>query len=90
MTGEYPENHLNIRVDENGNVSYEQDSLFAKYYFQPPENPLEARLEELREKLDHMLALEPANLYGESHEDWELRVADLEDEIADLESQLEH
>lgn len=85
---EYPENHLNIRVDENGNVSYEQDPLFAKYYFQPPENPLEEKLDELKERLDDLLIDEPANLYGESHDEWELRVADLEDEIAELESRL--
>lgn len=86
---EYPENHLNIRVDENGNVSYEQDPLFAKYYFQAPENPDQARLEELRERLDDLLITEPLNPYGEAHDDWELRVADLEDEIEDLESRLE-
>ena len=85
---EYPENHLNIRVDENGNVSYEQDPLFAKYYFQPPENPDQARLEELRERLDDLLIAEPLNPYGESHDEWELRVADIEDEIADLESRM--
>ena len=85
---EYPENHLNIRIDENGKVTYEQDPLFAKYYFQPPENPAEARLEELRERLDDLLIREPVNLYSEAHDDWELRRAELEDEIADLESEL--
>ena len=29
------------------------------------------------------------NPYGEAHDDWELRVADLEDEIEDLESRRE-
>ena len=86
--GEYPENHLNIRVDENGNVSYEQDPLFAKYYFQPPANPLEAKLAEMKERLDDLLIDEPVNPYGDAHDYWELNVAELEDEIADIESRL--
>ena len=82
----YPENRLNIRVDEQGRVSFEQDPAFAAAYFAPPAAPAQQRLQELRERLEDLRAWEPEYLYGDAHDDWELAIADLEDEIADLEA----
>ena len=89
----YPENRLNIRIDQQGRVTYEQDPAFAQAYFRPAATPEEARLEEklekLRDRLDDLLIDEPLNLYGEAHDRWELRRADLEDKIEELEEELE-
>ena len=41
----YPENRLDIRVDENGNVTFEQNAEFVKYYA-PTREELEEELEE--------------------------------------------
>ena len=84
--GSYPENRLNIRVDAQGNISYEQDPAFAKYYFQQTQSPEEARLEALREELEDLEIDEPVDLYSEAHDEWELRRAELEDEIEELEN----
>ena len=41
----YPQNRLDIRIDENGNVTYEQNPEFAKYYA-PTRAEKEEELEE--------------------------------------------
>lgn len=85
----YPENRLNIRVDEQGNISYEQDPSFAAAYFDPQrKNPLALKLEALQEQLDEWIAAEPLDLYGDAHDDWELRRSELEDEIEELEQEI--
>ena len=43
----YPENRLDIRVDKQGNVSYRQNPVFAKYYA-PTREEMEQELEELK------------------------------------------
>ena len=85
----YPQNRLNIRIDEKGNVSYEQDPEFAKYYA-PTREEKEAELEELRERLELLEIDEPEDLYSDEHDDWEDERELLEDEISDLEEEIEH
>ena len=83
---QYPENRLNIRMDEEGHITYEQDPVFAKYYDDSSApSPQDSALEALRERLDEWIAAEPLDLYGDAHDEWELRRADLEDEIEELE-----
>ncbi len=83
---QYPENRLNIRMDEEGRITYEQDPAFAKYYNDSDvPSPQNSALEALRERLDEWIAAEPLDLYGDAHDEWELRRADLEDEIEELE-----
>lgn len=85
----YPENRLNIRVDERGNISYEQDPSFAAAYYQlSRKKPSELKLEALQEKLDDWIAAEPLDLYSDAHDDWELRRSELEDEIEELEQEI--
>ena len=47
---EYPENRLNIMIDENGNVSYRQDPAFLKYST-PALEELEEELQDLEYQL---------------------------------------
>ena len=84
----YPENRLDIRVDEQGNVTYEQNALFAKYYA-PTREEKETELEELRERLELLEIDEPADLYSDEHDDWEEERRDLEEEIDELEEEIE-
>ena len=84
----YPENRLIIRVDEQGNTTYEQDPEFAKYYA-PTREEKEEELEELRDRLELLEIDEPADLYSDEHDDWEEERNDLEDQIADLEAEIE-
>ena len=83
----YPENRLDIRVDENGSVTYEQNAEFAKYYA-PTKEELEQELEELQDRLELLEIDEPDYLYGDEHDEWEEERADLEDQIADLEERI--
>ncbi len=83
----YPENRLNIRVDAQGNVSYEQNREFAKYYV-PTREEKEEELEELRERLELLEIDEPVELYSDEHDEWEEERRALEDEIEDLEEEI--
>ena len=49
---DYPENRLNIMIDENGNVSYRQDPAFLKYYV-PTAEELEEELRICEENEDY-------------------------------------
>ncbi len=84
----YPENRLNIRVDKNGKISFEQDPAFAAVYFAMAAHPAAERLQELQEELEDLENEEPENLYGDEHDEWEQRRAELEDEISDLEDEI--
>ena len=84
----YPENRLNIRVDEQGRVTFEQDPAFAEIYNRRPAGPMAEKLETLREKLEDLIIDEPVELYSDAHDDWEMRRAELEDEIEDLEREI--
>ncbi len=86
--GQYPENRLDIRVDENGKVSFEQNAEFARYYA-PTREELEEELEELQEQLDILNLDEPADILSIEHDDWEDEVRDLEERIRDLEDAIE-
>ena len=56
----YPENRLDIRVDEQGNMSYQQNPVFAAYYAPTREEKeeerrkLEDEIEDLEDELDKM------------------------------------
>ena len=86
----YPENRLDIRVDEQGKISYEQNAVFAQYYA-PTWEEKEEELEQLKDRLELLDLDEPDDLYSEEHDDWEdIRrglteaIEDLEDEISEM------
>ena len=83
----YPENRLDIHVDEQGNVTYRQNPVFAQYYA-PTREEKEEELEELKYRLELLEIDEPADLYSDEHDDWEEERRKLEDEISDLEDEL--
>lgn len=84
----YPENRLDIRVDENGHISYEENAVFAKYYT-PTREELEEELEELQNQHDLLNLDEPADILSIAHDEWEDAVADLEDRIREIEEEIE-
>ena len=84
----YPENRLDIRVDEQGNITYEQNAVFARYYA-PTREEKEEELEELRDRLELLEMDEPVDLYSDEHDDWEEEIRALEEEIADLEEEID-
>lgn len=83
----YPQNRLDIRIDENGKVTYEQNPEFAKYYA-PTRAEKEEELEELKDRLELLETDEPPYLYGDEHDEWEEERRRLEDEIEDLEDEI--
>lgn len=85
---EYPENRLDIRVDEHGNTTYQQNQVFAKYYA-PSREELEEKLEELRDRLELLVTDEPVDLYSDEHDDWEEERRRLEEEMDDLGDEIE-
>ena len=85
---DYPENRLDIRVDEKGKITYEQNAEFAKYYA-PTREELEEELEELKDRLELLEIDEPADLYSDEYEDWEYEKRNIEEEIEELEEQIE-
>lgn len=86
--GQYPENRLDIRVDVNGNISYEENKEFAKYYA-PTREELEEELEELTNELETLNLDEPEDILSIEHEEWEDAVSDLEDRIRYIEEAIE-
>ena len=84
----YPENRLDIRVDAQGNITYEQNAEFAKYYA-PTREEKEEELEELRDRLELLQIDEPDDLYSDEHDDWEDEVRELEDRIEELEEEID-
>ena len=85
---DYPENRLDVRMDEHGNITYIQNSRFARYYA-PTRADRAAELEELKERLELLEIDEPADLYSEEYDDWEEEKQCLLNEIEDLEKELE-
>ncbi len=83
----YPQNRLDIRVDEQGNVTYELNPEFAKHYA-PTRTEKEEELEELKDRLELLEIDEPVDLYSDEHDDWEEERRRLEDEIDDLEEEI--
>ena len=84
----YPENRMDIRVDAKGNVSYEQNAEFVKYYA-PTREEIEEELEELKNRLELLEIDEPADFYSDEHDDWENDKQALEDEIEELEDEID-
>ena len=84
----YPENRLDIRIDENGNITYQQNTEFAKYYA-PTREEKEEELEELRDRLVLLELDEPVDIYSDEYDDWEEEKRALEEEIEDLEEEIE-
>ncbi len=85
---QYPENRLDIRIDENGNISYEENKEFAKYYA-PTREELEEELEELEHELEMLKLDEPDDFWDTEHDDWEEDVSDLEDRIREVEEAID-
>ena len=86
----YPENRLDIRMDEQGKITYEQNPVFAQYYA-PTREEKEEELEALKDRLELLDMDEPDDLYSEEYDDWEdIRrglteaIEDLEDEIREM------
>ena len=84
---DYPENRLDIRVDEQGNVTYQQNPVFAKYYA-PTLEEKEEELEELKDRLEILELDEPVDLYSDEHDEWEEERRTLEEDIDDLEEEI--
>ncbi len=87
-SGKYPENRLNIRIDENGHITFEKNEEFAKYYM-PTREEAEEELEELQYELDSLNLDEPADILSVEHDDWEETVSFLEDQIREPEQFIE-
>ena len=83
----YPENRLDIRVDENGNVTFEQNAEFAKYYA-PTREELEEELEDLQYQLEMLELDEPVDRFDGSYTEWEEEVVKLKNRIEELEEAL--
>ena len=84
----YPENRLDIRMDEQGNITYQQNPVFAQYYA-PTREEKEEELEELKDRLELLDLDEPDDVFSAEHDDWEDEKRDLEEQIEDLEEELE-
>ena len=81
--GKYPENRLDIRMDENGHMTFEQNAEFKKYYA-PTRGELEEKLEELQYRLDLLETDEPDDILSVEHEEWEDEVNDLQERIREI------
>ena len=84
---EYPENRLDLCVDEQGNVTYRQNPVFAKYYA-PTREEKEQELEDLKDRLELLDLDEPDDVYSEEHDDWEDIRRGLTEAIEDLEEEI--
>ncbi len=85
---EYPENRLDIRMDEHGNVTYQQNPVFAHYYA-PTREEKEEELEALKDRLTLLDLNEPDETWSGEYEDWEDERRRLLDDIEDLEEEIE-
>ena len=77
----YPENRLDIRMDEQGNMSYQQNPAFAAYYA--------PTREELKDRLELLELDEPDDCYSDEYDDWEEERRKLEDAIEALEDEID-
>ena len=84
----YPENRLDIRVDEQGKITYEQNPVFAQYYA-PTREEKEEELEALRDQLELLEIDEPEDLNSIEYEDWEDEKRFLEEKIETLEEEIQ-
>ena len=82
-----PENRLDIRVDEQGKITYEQNPVFAQYYA-PTREEKEEELEALKDRLELLDLDEPDDVYSEEHDDWEDIRRGLTEAIEDLEEEI--
>ena len=83
----YPENRLDIRVDEQRKITYEQNPVFAQYYA-PTREEKEEELEALKDRLELLDLDEPDDVYSEEHDDWEDIRRGLTEAIEDLEEEI--
>ena len=83
----YHENRLDIRVDEQGKITYEQNPVFAQYYA-PTREEKEEELEALKDRLELLDLDEPDDVYSEEHDDWEDIRRGLTEAIEDLEEEI--
>ena len=83
----YPENRLDIRVDEMGNMTFQPNPEFAKAYA-PTREEKEEELEELRYRLELLEIDEPPDSFSDEYEDWEEEKRLLEDEIQEVEDEI--
>ena len=83
----YPENRLDIRINEQGRITYEQNAEFAKYYA-PSREDMKEELEELQHQLELLEIDEPGDFYSIEHDDWEDEKRRLEEQIEDLEESI--
>ena len=83
----YPENRLDIRVDEQGKITYEQNPVFAQYYA-PTREEKEEELEALKDSLELLDLDAPDDDYSEEHDDWEDIRRGLTEAIEDLEEEI--
>ena len=84
----YPENRLDIRVDEQGEITYEQNPVFAQYYA-PTREEKEEELEALKDRLEQLDLDEPDDFYSEEHDDWEDEIRELKERIREMEESIE-
>ena len=84
---DYPENRLDIRIDQQGRVTYQQNPEFAKYYA-PTREEKEEELEDLEERLQLLELDEPFDIYGAEYDEWEDEKRLLEEEIEDLKKEI--
>lgn len=87
----YPENRLNIVIDENGNTTYRQDRKFMKYYTPTPDE-MEEELEDLEYRLEMKLLDEPVgpfDLFDTEYDEWKDDISDLREQIRDLREAIE-
>lgn len=84
----YPENRLDIRIDEHGNMTFQQNAVFAHYYA-PTREEKEEELEEIKDRLSLLELDEPADIYSYEYDEWEEECRQLAEEIADLEKEIE-
>ena len=87
----YPDKLLDIRVDEQGNISYEQNPQVVRY-LAPTEEDLQEKmeeLEELQERLELLELDEPLDLDSSEYAEWEDEKDDLEQQIQCLEEEID-
>ena len=84
----YPENRLDIRVDENGNMTFEQNAEFAKYYA-PTRADREEELEDLEYQLEMLELDRPVDSFDGSYEEWAEEMRVMKNRIAELEEEIE-
>ena len=78
----FPDRGLDIRVDEQGRMTFVPNPEFAQHY---ATDPAEEELEELRDALAMLELDEPDDLFSAEHDEWEYETDELKRRIAGLE-----